>query len=195
MPPQPPQVRVGVGVFILSSPSTPSPNSTSKNPTFLLGIRLNSHGSGTQALPGGHLEFGETFEECAIREVLEETGLQITKPRFLTATNDFISSSSSSEEKKEGGKEEEEKEKKHYVTVFMVCERLNQEDEPENREPEKCGGWEWVDWESLVKWVEEEGKEEENKEDGMRKKVFTPLISLIRQRPGLVPSTALSEQD
>lgn len=123
---------------------------------------------------------------------MEETGLKITKPRFLTATNDFISSSSS-EKKKEGGKEEVE-EKKHYVTVFMVCERLNQEDEPENREPEKCGGWEWVDWESLVKWVEEEG-EEENKGDGMRKKVFAPLISLIRQRPGLVPSTALSEQD
>lgn len=118
---------------------------------------------------------------------MEETGLQITKPRFLTATNDFISSSSSSEEKKEeeGEEEKEEKDKKHYVTVFMVCERLNQEDEPENREPEKCGGWEWVDWESLVKWVEEE--EEENKGDGMRKKVFTPLISLIRQRPGLVP--------
>lgn len=114
--------------------------------------------------------------------MLEETGLKITKPRFLTATNDFISSSSSSE-KTEG----EEEEKKHYVTVFMVCERLNQEDEPVNREPEKCGGWEWVDWESLVKWVEKEGKEEENKEDGMRKKVFTPLISLIRQRPGLVP--------
>lgn len=125
---------------------------------------------------------------------MEETGLKITKPRFLTATNDFISSSSSSEEKTEGGKGEVEGDNKHYVTVFMVCERLNQEDEPENREPEKCGGWEWVDWESLVKWVEEEEEEEENKGDGMRKKVFTPLISLIRQRPGLVPSTALSEQ-
>lgn len=114
---------------------------------------------------------------------MEETGLKITKPRFLTATNDFILSSSSSSS---SGRKGEVEEKKHYVTVFMVCERLNQEDEPENREPEKCGGWEWVDWESLVKWVEEEGKEED-KEDGMRKKVFTPLISLIRQRPGLVP--------
>lgn len=192
----PRQVRVGVGVFILSS--TPSPtsfNSNPKNPTFLLGIRLNSHGSGTQALPGGHLEFGETFEECAIREVLEETGLQITKPKFLTATNDFISSSSAASSGRKGEEGEDKKEdKKHYVTVFMVCERLNQEDEPENREPEKCGGWEWVDWESLVKWVDDEGQEE-NKGDGMRKKVFTPLISLIRQRPGLVPSTALSEQD
>lgn len=129
--------------------------------------------------------------------MLEETGLQITKPRFLTATNDFILSSSPSfSEKKEGEEEGEDKkeDKKHYVTVFMTCERLNQEDEPENREPEKCGGWEWVDWESLVKWVDD-GEEEENKGDGMRKKVFTPLISLIRQRPGLVPSTALSEQD
>lgn len=123
---------------------------------------------------------------------MEETGLKVTCPKFLTATNDFISSSSS--EKKEGEGEDKKEDKKHYVTVFMVCERLNQEDEPENREPEKCGGWEWVDWESLVKWVEEE-EEEENKGDGMRKKVFTPLISLIRQRPGLVPSTALSEQD
>lgn len=127
--------------------------------------------------------------------MLEETGLQITCPKFLTATNDFISSSSSSQKKEEGEGEEEKKDKKHYVTVFMVCEKLNQEDEPVNREPEKCGGWEWVDWESLVKWVDDEGEEEENKGDGMRKKVFTPLISLIRQRPGLVPSTALSEQD
>lgn len=119
---------------------------------------------------------------------MEETGLEITKPKFLTATNDFISSSSSSSSGGKGEEEGEEKkeDKKHYVTVFMVCERLNQEDEPENREPEKCGGWEWVDWGSLVKWVDDEGQEE-NKGDGMRKKVFTPLISLIRQQPGLVP--------
>lgn len=31
---------------------------------------------------GGKLEPGETPEECAIREVLEESGLQIVRPRF-----------------------------------------------------------------------------------------------------------------
>lgn len=58
--------RVGVGVFVLNSQGY-----------ILLGKRLGSHGSGTLALPGGHLELHESFEECAIREVLEETGIEL----------------------------------------------------------------------------------------------------------------------
>lgn len=53
-------------------------------------------------MPGGHLEFGESFENCATREVLEETGLTVQNVRFLTATNDVM-----------------EDEGKHYVTIFM----------------------------------------------------------------------------
>ncbi len=57
-------------------------------------------------MPGGHLEFGESFEHCAIREVLEETGLSINPEsvQFLTATNDIMAS-----------------ERKHYVTIFVKC--------------------------------------------------------------------------
>jgi 8-oxo-dGTP diphosphatase len=57
--------RVGVGVIVL------------RNGLVLLGRRIGSHGAGSWALPGGHLEFGESVEQCAAREVLEETGLDI----------------------------------------------------------------------------------------------------------------------
>jgi 8-oxo-dGTP diphosphatase len=58
--------KVGVGVFII------------KDKKILMGKRINSHGEGTWSLPGGHLEFFETFEDCAKREVMEETGLKIS---------------------------------------------------------------------------------------------------------------------
>ncbi|KDN45293.1 hypothetical protein K437DRAFT_256637 [Tilletiaria anomala UBC 951] len=35
-----------------------------------------------QALPGGHLELHESFEECAAREVLEETGIRLEDDSF-----------------------------------------------------------------------------------------------------------------
>ncbi|MCB9471402.1 MAG: NUDIX hydrolase [Candidatus Obscuribacterales bacterium] len=34
-------------------------------------------------LPGGRLEHGESFEECARREMVEETGLEVKIDRFL----------------------------------------------------------------------------------------------------------------
>jgi len=56
---------VGVAVIVM------------KNGKLLLGKRLNSQGSGTWAFPGGHLELKESIENCAKREVFEETGLFI----------------------------------------------------------------------------------------------------------------------
>ena len=35
------------------------------------------HGEGTWTMPGGKLHFGESFEEGAKREVMEETGVEI----------------------------------------------------------------------------------------------------------------------
>ena len=157
-----PKVQVGVGAFVLESASQRS-SASANNPRFLIGKRINSHGAGTWATPGGHLEFGETPEMCAAREVLEETGLKVTNIRFLTATNDFMPVDN-----------------KHFVTLFVVCVREDDREEPEVLEPHKCEAWEWASWEDVKQEAEAESGNAE-------KKLFTPLSNLIRQRPGLKP--------
>jgi len=60
------QVRVGVGVFVYTEQG------------YVLLKRQGSHGAGQWSLPGGHLEFGETVEQCAVRETREELGIELT---------------------------------------------------------------------------------------------------------------------
>lgn len=48
-------------------------------------ILLVRHRKGNRqywVLPGGRLEYGETFHECAVREMKEETGLDVEVERF-----------------------------------------------------------------------------------------------------------------
>ncbi len=80
--------------------------------------------------PGGHLEFGESIEECAGREIREETGLTLTKFTKGTFTNDIF--------KEEG---------RHYVTIFMLSDL--EQGGPELMEPEKCDEWRWFEWTNL----------------------------------------------
>ena len=49
-------------------------------------ILLVKHRKGNRqywVLPGGRLEYGETFEECGTRELKEETGLDVEVQNFL----------------------------------------------------------------------------------------------------------------
>lgn len=164
MAPEAPKVRVGVGAFILKSPKEDP-----ENPRFLIGKRKNAHGAGTWALPGGHLEFGETPEECAIRESQEETGLDVTNVRFLTATNDIMAS-----------------ENKHYITMLMTCIRIDDHAEAAVLEPDKCEGWEWMEWKDLLGLV---AKQASDRQPALgERKLFLPMISLVQQRPGLLPA-------
>ena len=91
------QPGVGLGVFVFRSRT---------NIQLAWGLRKNSLGAGTWSLPGGHIEFSETFEQCAVRETLEETGLEIEGVRFFTALETFWS---------------EDEKKSHYVTIFMTA--------------------------------------------------------------------------
>ena len=72
-PPARPQVGVGV-IFI-------------RDGRVFLAKRQGAHGEGTWASAGGHLETGESLEECARREATEELGVTVGNLRFLCVSN------------------------------------------------------------------------------------------------------------
>lgn len=113
-----PVPRIGVGVLIM------------RNDRVLLGQRAGSHGAGTWAPPGGHLEYGESIEQCAMREVQEETGLCIGSITYGPYTNDVFMS-----------------EGKHYVTLMVTAQCPT--GDPKLLEPSKCSSWQWFSWAEL----------------------------------------------
>lgn len=68
------------------------------------------NGEGTWTMPGGKLDFGESFEGGAVREVLEETGITLTHEdvRVISLTNDIVPTA-------------------HFVTVGLLCTKCTQE--------------------------------------------------------------------
>ena len=54
---------------------------------MLLEKRKNSPGKGKWSVPGGLVELGETTEQAIIREVKEETGLEVYNPRLIDVVN------------------------------------------------------------------------------------------------------------
>jgi 8-oxo-dGTP diphosphatase len=148
---QPPTVvRVGVGVLV-KDPLQPS--------KIFCGIRKGSHGAGSLALPGGHLELYESWEDCARREVLEECDLQLgSAVRFAHVSNDPMPA-----------------EGKHYVTIFMMgeCESSLSTlplPQPKTMEPEKCEGWKSYSWDQLQAL-------------GQQGRLFGPLQRLVVDSP------------
>ena len=109
--------KVGVGIMVL------------KEGKILLGKRKAAHGEGQYATPGGHMESIESFEECAKREVSEETGMEIRNVRFLRLLN------------------LKEYAPKHYVDIGLIAEWKS--GEPKVMEPEKCEDWRWYDLDNL----------------------------------------------
>ncbi|MBI4999432.1 NUDIX domain-containing protein [Candidatus Gottesmanbacteria bacterium] len=107
---------VGVGVMII------------RNNKVLLGRRRRAHGENTYGWCGGHLEYGETLEECAKREVKEESGLEITSLKFLCLSNMIAYG-------------------KHYLDIeFLARVRKG---EPKVLEPDKRENWGWYDLDKL----------------------------------------------
>lgn len=82
------------------------------------------------ALPGGHLEKGESIETCAQREVLEETGVSIACVHVLGFSNDQHTA--------EGN---------HYLHVWTEADWIA--GEIINKEPERCLDVQWVTWDNF----------------------------------------------
>lgn len=110
--------RIGIGCVV------------EKGEKVLIGKRKGSHGEGVWAFPGGHLEFGESVEACAKRELREETGLEAISVHLGPWVENVF-----------------EGENKHYITILVYIEEY--EGELRNVEPHKCEGWEWKDWDDL----------------------------------------------
>jgi 8-oxo-dGTP diphosphatase len=108
---------VGIGVMVM------------KDGKVLMCKRKGAHGVGEYAYPGGHMEFGESFEECARREVAEETGLEIKNVRFLRLANVI----------KYTGK--------HYVDIALQADWDG--GEPRLLEPDRAESWEWYSLDDL----------------------------------------------
>jgi 8-oxo-dGTP diphosphatase len=58
----------------------------------LLMKRKGPHGPGTWTVPGGHMDLGETPEQCGAREAREEVGVEVVDLRFRAITNDIFES-------------------------------------------------------------------------------------------------------
>lgn len=109
------EVRVGISVFI-----------TNDNNQVLLGKRIGKHGGGEYGGPGGHMEFGESIEEAAKREVMEEIGVEIENLRFLRILN------------------LKHYPPRHYIDIGIHA-KIKEGQVPKLVEPNKCEGWEWHD--------------------------------------------------
>jgi len=110
--------KVAVGIIVI------------KDNKILMGKRLVEVGYGKYGLPGGHLEYGESIEAAAHRELLEEAGLKADL-KLINITND----------PKTIGPFQ------HYI--HFVFEAYNIQGEPMNTEPDKCSGWEWFALDNL----------------------------------------------
>lgn len=114
------KVGVGFGVMVL------------RGGRVLLGRRHTDpkkadsalHGEGTWTMPGGKLEFGETFEQGAVRELFEETGIKTEEEnvRIISLANDIVSDA-------------------HFVTIGLLCEKCD--GEPKVMEPDEITEWRW----------------------------------------------------
>ena len=110
-------VRVGTAVVIAKIDKN-------GNAKILLGERCGELRPGVFALPGGKPDKWEQPEHAAIREIKEETDIQIASARKFTWINNPM-----------------QEHDMHYITLVFIATEFT--GEPKNMELTKCKGWKW----------------------------------------------------
>lgn len=113
-------INIGVGTIVRNSCGQ-----------ILLGYRVKKGETPSWCLPGGHIEAGETFEQAAIREIKEETGLcSYMQPQCLGIIQDMTSK---------------------FLSLTVACTlTLGDSDlEPRVTEPQIFKEWQWFSFSSL----------------------------------------------
>lgn len=121
------KMGIGVGVIIFN-----------ENKQLLLGLRNSDpdkadselHLEGTWTMPGGKVEFGESFEEAGIREVKEETDLNVEEVEVISFTND-------------------KNQYAQFVTAGMIAKKYT--GNVKVMEPDEIIDWKWFDLNNLPK--------------------------------------------
>lgn len=88
--------------------------------------------AGVWTLPGGKLEWGESFETGAIREVKEETDILIKNPQVISVHNC-------------------KNEHAHFMTVGLLAN--DWEGEAKVMEPDEIVDWQWFDLKQLPEQI------------------------------------------
>lgn len=101
-----------------------------KDGKMLLGRRIgNLVAKGSFGTPGGHVEHLESLVDAALREVAEETALEVENVRFQCMVNVRTYAPA------------------HYVMIVFRADWKS--GEPRICEPDRCEGWQWVDLDHL----------------------------------------------
>lgn len=97
-------------------------------------LRKSKHWQWSYSPPWGHLEYGETIEDCAVRELYEESWL-VAKPEDVIVyctLNEIYPNN-----------------EKHYVNITTFITNFTWI--PQVKEPEKLESWDWMSWEEIKK--------------------------------------------